>query len=138
MILSVLNTERRITMDRIIDVTNLSENKIRTAIELMIEEGLIEASGRGKNRTFILGAKICKQNKEAIQYVRQSDIDSIRYPEMIIKLANTQNGIITKQDIAELLKVTPNQAYSYIKKLKNEGKLELVQGGKYSKYKLVE
>ena len=60
------------------------------------------------------------------------------FGEMIIKLSNTQNGIITKQDIAELLKMTPNQAYSYIKKLKKEGKLELVQGGKYSKYKLVE
>lgn len=93
---------------------------------------------RTENRTFILGAKIYKENKEAIQYVRQSDIDSIRYPEMIIKLANTQNGIITKQDVAELLKVTPNQAYSYIKKLQKEGKLELVQRGKYSKYKLVE
>lgn len=136
MILSVLNSERRITIDRIVEVTNLSENKIRTAIELMIEQGLIEASGRGKNRTFILGAKIYKENKEAIQYVRQSDIDSIRYPEMIIKLANTQNGIVTKQNVAELLKVTPNQAYSYIKKLQKEGKLELMQGGKYSKYKL--
>ena len=138
MILSVLNSERRITIDRIVEVINLSENKIRTAIELMIEQGLIEASGRGKNRTFILGAKIYKENKEAIQYVRQSDIDSIRYPEMIIKLANTQNGIVTKQNVAELLKVTPNQAYSYIKKLQKEGKLELMQGGKYSKYKLVE
>lgn len=138
MILSVLNTERRITIDRIVEVTNLSENKIRTAIELMIEQGLIEASGRGKDRTFILGAKIYKENKEAIQYVRQSDIDSIRYPEMIIKLASTQSGIITKQNVAELLKVTPNQAYSYIKKLQKEGKLELVQGGKYSKYRLVE
>ena len=57
---------------------------------------------------------------------------------MIIKLANTQNGIVTKQNVAELLKVTPNQAYSYIKKLQKEGKLELMQGGKYSKYKLVE
>lgn len=138
MILSVLNSERRITIDRIVEVTNLSENKIRTAIELMIEQGLIEASGRGKNRTFILGAKIYKENKEAIQYVRQADIDSIRYPEMIIKLANTQNGIVTKQNVAELLKVKPNQAYSYIKKLQKEGKLELMQGGKYSKYKLVE
>lgn len=138
MILSVLNSERRITIDRIVEVTNLSENKIRTAIELMIEQGLIEASGRGKNRTFILGAKIYKENKEAIQYVRQADIDSIRYPEMIIKLANTQNGIVTKQNVAELLKVTPNQAYSYIKKLQKQGKLELMQGGKYSKYKLVE
>lgn len=138
MILSVLNSERRITIDRIVEVTNLSENRIRTAIELMIEQGLIEGSGRGKNRTFILGAKIYKENKGAIQYVRQSDIDSIRYPEMIIKLANTQNGVVTKQNVAELLKVTPNQAYSYIKKLQKEGKLELMQGGKYSKYKLVE
>lgn len=138
MILSVLNTERRSTIDRIVEITNLGESKIRTAIEIMIEQGLIEASGRGKNRSFILGAKIYKENKEAIQYVRQSDIDSIRYPEMIVKLAITQNGIITKQDIAELLKITPSQAYSYIKKMQQEGKLELVQSGKYSKYKLIE
>lgn len=138
MILSVLNAERRSTIDRIVEITNLGESKIRTAIEIMIEQGLIEASGRGKNRSFILGAKIYKENKEAIQYVRQSDIDSIRYPEMIAKLAITQNGIITKQDIAELLKITPSQAYSYIKKMQQEGKLELVQSGKYSKYKLIE
>lgn len=138
MILSVLNAERRSTIDRIVEITNLGESKIRTAIEIMIEQGLIEASGRGKNRSFILGAKIYKENKEAIQYVRQSDIDSIRYPEMIVKLAITQNGIITKQDIAELLKITPSQAYSYIKKMQQEGKLELVQSGKYSKYKLIE
>lgn len=138
MILSVLNAERRSTIDRIVEITNLGESKIRTAIEIMIEQGLIEASGRGKNRSFILGSKIYKENKEAIQYVRQSDIDSIRYPEMIAKLAITQNGIITKQDIAELLKITPSQAYSYIKKMQQEGKLELVQSGKYSKYKLIE
>lgn len=138
MILSVLNAERRSTIDRIVEITNLGESKIRTAIEIMIEQGLIEASGKGKNRSFILGAKIYKENKEAIQYVRQSDIDSIRYPEMIAKLAITQNGIITKQDIAELLKITPSQAYSYIKKMQQEGKLELVQSGKYSKYKLIE
>lgn len=138
MILSVLNAERRSTIDRIVEITNLGESKIRTAIEIMIEQGLIEASGRGKNRSFILGAKIYKENKEAIQYVRQSDIDSIRYPEMIVKLAITQNGIITKQDIAELLKITPSQAYSYIKKMQQEGKLELIQSGKYSKYKLIE
>lgn len=138
MILSVLNAERRSTIDRIVEITNLGESKIRTAVEIMIEQGLIEASGRGKNRSFILGAKIYKENKEAIQYVRQSDIDSIRYPEMIAKLAITQNGIITKQDIAELLKITPSQAYSYIKKMQQEGKLELVQSGKYSKYKLIE
>ncbi|KAI4439772.1 hypothetical protein C824_002259 [Schaedlerella arabinosiphila] len=54
-----------------------------------------------------------------------------------MKLADTQNGIITKQDVAELLKVTPSQAYTIIKKLQDEGRLELLCGGKYSKYRIV-
>jgi ATP-dependent DNA helicase RecG len=138
MILSVLNFERRTTIDRIVEFTNLSENKVRSAIENMLELGLIEASGKGKDRTYIMGKKIYRENKKTIQYVRQTDIDSIRHPEMVMKLAETQNGVITKQDIVELLKVTPVQAYAVIKKLQKEGKLELLCGGKYSKYKKVD
>lgn len=138
MILSVINNERRCTVERIVEATNLSENKIRSAIEAMIESGLIETSGKGKNRTCILGKKIYRENKETIQYVRQTDIDSIRYPELVMKLADTQNGVITKQDVIELLKVTPSQAYAVIKKLQAEGRLELLCGGKYSRYKVIE
>ena len=138
MILSVLNNERRCTVERIVELTNLSENKVRSAIEVMIEAGLIEASGKGKDRSYILGKKIYRENKEAIQYVRQTDIDGIRYPELVMKLANTQNGVITKQDVVELLKVTPSQAYAVIKKLQAEGRLELLCGGKYSKYRVIE
>lgn len=138
MILSVLNLERRSTVDRIVEFTNLSENKVRSAIESMIELGLIEAAGKGKDRTYILGKKIYRENKKAIQYVRQTDIDSIRYPELVLKLAETQNGLITKQDVIELLKVTPTQAYAVIKKLQQAGKLELLCGGKYARYKMVD
>ena len=138
MILSVLNNERRCTVERIVELTNLSENKVRSAIEVMIEAGLIEASGKGKDRSYILGKKIYRENKEAIQYVRLTDIDGIRYPELVMKLANTQNGVITKQDVVELLKVTPSQAYAVIKKLQAEGRLELLCGGKYSKYRVIE
>ena len=137
MILSVLNNERRCTVERIVELTNLGESKIRSAIEFMIESGLIEVSGKGKNRTCILGKKIYRENKKTIQYVRQTDIDSIRYPELVMKLANTQDGIITKQDVIELLKVNPSQAYTVIKKLQAEGRLKLLCGGKYSKYKVV-
>ena len=137
MILSVLNSERRCTADRIIDVANLSENKVRSALGNLLELGLIEASGKGKDRTYILGKKIYRENKETIQYVRQTDIDSIRYPELVMKLAETQKGIITKQNIVDLLKITPAQAYTIIKKLQQKGKLELLCGGKYSKYKMM-
>jgi len=134
MILSVLNTERRADLHRITDLTNLSESKLRSAIESMIEQGLIESSGKGRNRSFILGKRIYRDSKKTIQYVRQTDIDSIRYPELVMKLAETQKGIITKKDVAELLKISPTQAYSVIKRLQQEGKLKLLQGGKYSKY----
>lgn len=127
MILSVINIERGINIERLVEVTNLSESKIRSAVENMIEEGLL-----------ILGKKIYREKKEAIQYVRQTDIDRIRYSELVMKLANTQNGIITKKDVADLLNISPSQAYSIIKQLQNEGKLKLLCGGKYSKYKVVE
>ena len=137
MIHSVLYNEKRSTIDRIVEMTNLSENKVRSAMEIMVEYGLVEASGRGKNRSYILGKKIYRENDEAIQYVRQTDIDSIRYPELVMKLAHTQNGIISKQDVTELLNVTPTQAYTIIKKLQNEGKLERICSGKYAKYRMV-
>ena len=138
MILSVLKYERRSTVYRIVELTNLSENKVRSAIESMLELGLIEAAGKGKERTFILGKKIYRENKKTIQYVRQTDIDSIRYQELVMKLAETQAGIITKQDVIELLKVSPSQAYAVIKELQKMGKLELLCGGKYAKYKKVD
>lgn len=138
MILSAVNAERRVTIERLVEIANLSENKVRSAVENMIEAGLLEASGKGKNRTFILGEKIYREQKEAVKYVRQTDIDKIRYPELVIKLAKTQDGIITKQDVAALLNISPAQAYTVIKQLQKEGKLRLLCGGKYSKYEIIE
>ena len=138
MILSLLNGERRCSLDRIIEVTNLSENKVRAAVENMIETGLLEASGNGKNRSFILGKQVYREANESTKYVRQTDIDSIRRPELIMKLAETQQGIITKQDVMDLFKISPAQAYSLLKQLKNENKITLLNGGKYARYRIVE
>lgn len=137
MILSVINSERRVNVKRLVEATNLSENKIRSAVENMVEQGLIEASGQGKNRSFILEKKIYRAKKETIKYVRQTDIDNIRYLEMVMRLAEAQEGVVTKQDIVELLNVTPPQAYAIIKQLQQEGKLRIVCKGKYARYQLV-
>lgn len=138
MILSLLKTERRVTLDRIVSMTNLGEGKIRASIEAMIERGLVEAVGRGSTRSFMLSSKVYRESNESIQYVRQTGIDSIAYPEMVLRLARTQGGTLTKQDVSELLKVTPEQAYSIIRKLVAEKKLCIECGGKYAKYKLID
>ena len=136
MILSLLKNEKRLTIKYIAEITHLAEGKLLGAIENLIEDGLVEGVGSGKSRSYILSAKVYKENNRSIQYVRQTGIDKIAYPEMIIKLAQTQDGFITKQDVAELLKITPDQAYSEIKRLVSAGKIYKFCGGKYTKYKL--
>ena len=55
---------------------------------------------------------------------------------MILKLAEAQDGTITKADVVELLHLENHQAYSLINKLVKDGKLEKIAGGRYAKYKL--
>ncbi|WP_027396414.1 RNA-binding domain-containing protein [Anaerovibrio lipolyticus] len=136
MILSLLKNEKRLTVERIVEMTHLAKGKLLGALENLIEDGLVEGVGSGKSRSYILSGKVYKESNKSIQYVRQTGIDRVAYPEMIIKLARTQDGIITKKDVVELLKITPDQAYSEIKKLVETGKIYKYCGGKYAKYKL--
>ena len=138
MILSLIRNERRITAEHLSEAVHLNKTRIISTIESLVESGLVEAIGNGKNRSYILSSKVYKQNNESAKYVRQTDIDAVRYPELILKLAKQKDGIITKEDVMDLLKVTENQAYSQIKKLIAENKLQVNQKGKYSNYKIVE
>lgn len=136
MILSTIRNERRVTAERLREVIHLNKSRTSSTIENLVEAGLVEAIGNGVNRSYILSAKVYKQNNESVKYVRQTDIDAVRYPELIIKLAKQQDGVITKKDVTELLKITDVQAYLQIKKLLGEGKLVLNQKGKYANYKV--
>ena len=49
-----------------------------------------------------------------------------------------QSGVFMKHDVVELLKITPSQAYAIIRQLQRNGKIELVYGGKYAKYRVME
>ena len=119
-----------------LSLTYQTTQKMARELSSLVEAGLVEAIGNGTNRSYILSAKVYKQNNESAKYVRQTDIDAVRYPELIIKLAKQQDGVITKEDVAELLKITKVQAYLQIKKLLAEGKLVPNQKGKYANYKL--
>ena len=138
MILSALKNERRATVERLVEITNLTEARIRTSIENLVECGLIEAVGNGKTRTYILSAKVYRESDATAEYVRQTGIDKIRYPELVVKLAKQQDGIVTKADVCSLLNLTEPQAYMVLKQMTADGTMELLCGGRYAKYKLVE
>lgn len=136
MILSALKNEHRATVERLAEITNLTEARIRTSIENLVERGLIEAVGNGKNRAYILGAKVYHESDESVAYVRQTGIDKVRYPELILKLAKQQGGFVTKANASDLLNISERQAYTILAKLVKEGELEKVCNGKYAKYRI--
>lgn len=138
LVLSILKDERRMSLERIVETTHLGMSRTIVILEDMLEDGLIEEYGKGKSRSYTLSRRIYKQVGKEKEYVRQAGIDKVRYPEMILKLAREQKGIITKSDVAELLHIEEHQAYQYIVKLVKDGKLKKKNNGRYANYCLIE
>ena len=117
--LNLLRQARRITAAEISKEAHIPESKMRATLEYLTETGLIEAIGTGRGRAYILSAK---SYKDPVKYVRQTDIDQLRYPELVVKLAK-QKGSISRKDVIELLHVSPPQAYRLLKKMVEDQKL---------------
>ena len=98
---------------------NIAEAKLRPTVERLTEAGLVEGIGTGRGRAYVLCAKAYK---DPVQYVRQTDIDGIRYEELILKLAR-QKESVTRKDVMDLLHVSGPQAYRLLKRLENGKKL---------------
>lgn len=131
-VLNILKQNRRLNAEAIHQELHISEAKIRATLERMTKAGLIEAMGSGRGRTYVLSAKMYLDPTE---YVRQTDIDQIRYSELIIKLAE-KKGSITRKDVIKLLHVSPSQAYRLLQKLVKDGRLLLEGKRRDSHYTL--
>lgn len=135
MVLNCLKTNHRSTISEIADDINSDGTRVKVAVESLVEMGLIEAKGTGRGRYYMLSSGVYKSDDNVLGYVRQTDIDKLRYEELIIKLAKEQ-GYVTRGNVAELLNLSPPQAYRIILKLKNKGLLKLKGKGKQAKYVL--
>jgi len=134
LVLNELKRNRRASLAELSETTHINDAKIKITVEKLVESGLIEAIGNGRSRYYTLSAKIYKQSDNIKGYVRQTGIDKIRYPEMIIKFVKSNNGRIARKEAAELLKINEAQAYRLLKKMADEGRLSLVGKGKFAYY----
>lgn len=129
--LNTLRDNRRMTAAEISSRVNISESKMHMTLERLVETGLVEGIGNGRGRVYVLSPKVYKS---AVKYVRQTDIDAIRYEELVLKLVETQKTI-TRKDVIELLHITPPQAYRLLKKMAEKHILILEGNTSAAKYK---
>ena len=136
LILSVLYSERKVSEHDLAERIHISLTRLKPLIETLIERGVVEEIGRTSQRMLMLGQKVYRKTGKSKEYTRQRGIDQVRFPEMILKLAESQNGAVTKTDVAELLHVSKPKAYELLQQLCEERQLVLTGRGRYAKYEL--
>lgn len=133
LILSALQSQ----IAEIAEVTNIGEIRAKAVVEKLVEAGLVDASGNNKARFYILSSKVYKEQDNIVGYVRQTGIDAVKYEAWIMELIQKQGGKITRDNVVELLNVTPPQAYRLLKKMSDKGRIKLVGNGRSAYYELV-
>lgn len=128
LVLDALKQRRRCTVDEFSELVDIPMGQLKNTLESLIEAGLLEAVGSGKHRSYVLSHSVYKKEGKSKEYVRQTDIDRIRYPEMILKLVKKQ-GRITTSDVQELLHLEASSAYYEIKKLIDQKKIKSIKRG---------
>lgn len=137
LILSALQSQRRLTIAEIAEVTNIGEIRAKAVVEKLVEAGLVDASGNNKARFYILSSKVYKEQDNIVGYVRQTGIDAVKYEAWIMELIQKQGGKIKRDNVVELLNVTPPQAYRLLKKMSDKGRIKLVGSGRSAYYELI-
>lgn len=137
LILSALQSQRRLTIAEIAEVTNIGEIRAKAVVEKLVEAGLVDASGNNKARFYMLSSKVYKEQDDIVGYVRQTGIDAVKNEAWIMELIQKQGGKITRDNVVELLNVTPPQAYRLLKKMSDKGRIKLVGSGRSAYYELI-
>ena len=103
----------------------------------IVEAGLVNASGNNRTWFYILSSEVYKEQDNIVGYVRQTGIDAVKYEAWIMELIQKQGGRITRDNVVELLNVTPSQAYRLLKKMSDKGRIKLVGNGRSAHYELI-
>ena len=137
LVLNELKRNRRMSFKELLEDIHVTEARLRNTVERLVESGMIEPTGAGRGRSYILSSSVYKQSENTVGYVRQTNIDKIRYPEMIIKFAESNDNKVTRANVIELCRINNNQAYRVLNKLVRDNKLKLCCKGKYAYYEVV-
>lgn len=130
-----VRVERRITSSRAAELFQTSVDEARAVLNRLVEQGLLEARGEGKGRTYHLAAAVYRRLGEPTHYVRTRGFDAIQQEQMVLTYVEG-NGSISRREAAELCQISPSQAGQLLRRLRDAGTLDLVGERRGSRYVL--
>lgn len=132
-ILSRLREERRLTTADLAPFIQKPEASVRATLEKLIETGFVEPHGTGRGRTYTLSAALYRRSGKKAEYIRQAGFAPIQQEQMVLNYID-KHGSIKREDAMELCRLSKDQAYRLLKKLKEAGQIRFQGKGKGGRY----
>ena len=136
-VLSLLKEHRRLTLSQLGEFSHLEHRRITSAVESLVESGLVEGVGNGGTRAYMLSAQVYKRSDGMTSYVRQRTIDATRRKGLILEFAEKNGGTVATADVMDLFGLSYISAYRLLKQLEDGNKLRREGSGPSSRYVLV-
>lgn len=115
-VLATLREQRRANSEQLAQWLQKDSSRIGGSVEPLVESGLLQAHGAGRGRTYTMAPAVYRQLGQRADYTRQAGFDRLQQEQMIQSYVQ-QHGRITRQDVVELCRLTPDQAYKLLKRL---------------------
>jgi ATP-dependent DNA helicase RecG len=116
--------ERRLTTADAAHLIQKPETEARARLARLIEVGIVEARGEGPSRVYHLSATIYTRLGDKAGYVRQRGFEPLQHEQMVLQYAQS-HGRVTRADVAELCRLTSDQAKAVLKRLTHRGLLAM-------------
>lgn len=133
LILSYLQSMRRLTLDEFAQLLHLPVSRIRPNLEILVELGIIEAHGTRNQRDYTLSQSVYKAQNNSVGYLRQATVDESGLETQILEKASEPDGITTGF-IIKNLHISKGQAYRILKRLTDKGQLIRKGSGRSTYY----
>lgn len=127
LLLNHLWQERHVRTSEAAYLIQKSENEARAVLERLVENGLVEARGEGRSRTYHLSAAVYRRLGIQAAYVRQRGFEPFQQEQMILQYVQA-HGRITRREAAELCRISERRATYLLQKLVRRG--DLIKQGK--------
>ena len=125
--------ERRITTGRAAELFQVGVQEARDVLNGLTDRGILETRGRTRGRTYHPSASVFARLGEPAQHARARGFNQLEQERVVLSFVD-HHGSITRGEAADLCRISPDQASRLLRRLRDEGALELVGTKRASHY----
>jgi len=122
LVLNQLWHTRYITTKEAAVLIQRGEAEARAQLQALVEHGIVETRGEGRSRSYVLSARVYGELGRQDHYERQAPPDSKRNWNLL-KEALEKKDRITRAEVLDLCKLSPDQATRWLGSLAEAGQL---------------